>query len=41
VWQTHVTLLAGGFFAALALRPQLVGVGPLIPDIQDDLGVGR
>ena len=27
------------FVAALALRPQLVGAGPLLPDIQDDLGV--
>ncbi|MGZ8688124.1 MAG: MFS transporter [Gaiellaceae bacterium] len=31
-----VTFLAL-FFAALALRPQIVGVGPLIPQIQDDL----
>jgi CP family cyanate transporter-like MFS transporter len=27
--------------AAVALRPQLVGVGPLLPDIQDDLGVSH
>ncbi len=26
------------FIAALALRPQIVGAGPLIPAIQDDLG---
>ena len=26
------------FFAALALRPQIVGAGPLIPAIQDDFG---
>jgi CP family cyanate transporter-like MFS transporter len=29
--------LAALFLAALALRPQIVGVGPLIPEIQDDL----
>ena len=29
------------FLAALALRPQLVGVGPLIPRIQSDLGVSH
>jgi len=29
------------FFAALALRPQLVGVGPLLPSIQHDLGVSH
>jgi CP family cyanate transporter-like MFS transporter len=29
------------FVAALALRPQLVGVGPLLPDIQDDLGISH
>src|SRR5438067_2101607 len=34
-------LLAGLFVAALALRPQLVGVGPLIPEIQDDLDVSH
>ena len=27
------------FLAALALRPQFVGVGPLLPSIQDDLDV--
>jgi MFS transporter, CP family, cyanate transporter len=30
-------LLAGLFLAALALRPQLVGIGPLIPSIQTEL----
>lgn len=30
-------MLAGLFLAALALRPQVVAVGPLIADIQDDL----
>lgn len=34
-------LLAGLFLAGLALRPQIVGVGPLIPEIQDDLGVSH
>jgi CP family cyanate transporter-like MFS transporter len=34
-------LLAGLFLAGLALRPQIVGVGPLIPRIQDDLGVSH
>ncbi len=31
------TALAALFLASLALRPQIVGVGPLIPEIQDDL----
>src|SRR5260221_1203008 len=30
--------LAALFVAALGLRPQIVGAGPLIPAIQDDLG---
>src|SRR3954452_22335131 len=34
-------LLAGLFLAGLALRPQIVGVGPLIPDIQDDLDISH
>jgi CP family cyanate transporter-like MFS transporter len=34
-------LLLGLFVAGLALRPQLVGVGPLIPEIQDDLDVSH
>jgi MFS transporter, CP family, cyanate transporter len=29
------------FLAALTLRPQLVGVGPLLPAVQDDLGVSH
>jgi MFS transporter, CP family, cyanate transporter len=33
--------LAGLFLAALALRPQLVGVGPLIPRVQESLGVSH
>ena len=30
-------ILAGLFFVALTLRPQIVGIGPLLPEIQDDL----
>jgi CP family cyanate transporter-like MFS transporter len=31
------SILAGLFFVALTLRPQIVGVGPLLPEIQDSL----
>jgi CP family cyanate transporter-like MFS transporter len=34
-------LLAGMFLAALSLRPQLVGIGPLIPRIQDSLSISH
>ena len=34
-------LLVALFLAALALRPQLVGIGPLLPSIQNDLGVSH
>jgi CP family cyanate transporter-like MFS transporter len=34
-------LLAGVFLAGLALRPQIVGVGPLIPSIQVDLDISH
>jgi CP family cyanate transporter-like MFS transporter len=34
-------LLAALFLSALALRPQLVGAGPLIPEIGDDLGLSH
>ena len=34
-------LLAALFLGALALRPQLVGIGPLIPAIQKDLGISH
>jgi MFS transporter, CP family, cyanate transporter len=34
-------LLAALFLAAFALRPQLVGVGPLLPEIDEDLGVSH
>ena len=36
-----VALLVGLFLAGLALRPPIVGVGPLIPEIQDDLDVSH
>ena len=35
----RAALLAGLFLAALSLRPQLVGTGPLLPAVQRDLGV--
>jgi MFS transporter, CP family, cyanate transporter len=34
-------LLVALFLAAVALRPQLVGVGPLLPSIQEDLAVSH
>lgn len=34
-------LLVALFMAALAFRPQLVGVAPLLPSIQDDLGLSH
>ena len=34
-------LLAALFVASLALRPQLVGVGPLLPEVEADLGVSH
>jgi MFS transporter, CP family, cyanate transporter len=34
-------LLVALFLAAVALRPQLVGVGPLLPSIESDLGVSH
>jgi CP family cyanate transporter-like MFS transporter len=39
--QRRLGLLAGLFLAGLALRPQIVGVGPLVPQIEDDLGVSH
>lgn len=36
-----VAVLAALFLAALALRPQVVGIGPLIPDIGEDLEVSH
>jgi CP family cyanate transporter-like MFS transporter len=37
VTSRRAAVLAALFLAALSLRPQIVGVGPLIPEIQDDL----
>ena len=34
-------LLAALFLSALALRPQIVGVGPILPEIQADLGISH
>jgi MFS transporter, CP family, cyanate transporter len=39
--QKRLGLLAGLFLAGLALRPQIVGVGPLIPQIKPDLGISH
>jgi len=39
--RTRLGLLAGLFLAGLALRPQIVGVGPLIPSIQHDLDISH
>lgn len=39
--QSRVGLLAGLFAVALTLRPQIVGLGPLIPEIQADLDVSH
>ena len=37
----RMPLLIGLFLAALTLRPQVVGLGPLIPDIQSELGISH
>jgi CP family cyanate transporter-like MFS transporter len=37
----HHLLLAGLFVASLSLRPQIVGVGPLLPSIKRGLGVSH
>ena len=37
VRSASAAVLVALFLASLALRPQIVGVGPLIPDIQEDL----
>ncbi len=39
--RTGLALFAALFIASLALRPQLVGVGPILPDIEADLGVSH
>lgn len=37
----HARFVAALFIVSLALRPQIIGVGPLIPSIQDDLGISH
>jgi MFS transporter, CP family, cyanate transporter len=37
----NARFVAALFLVALALRPQIIGVGPLIPEIQDELGVSH
>jgi CP family cyanate transporter-like MFS transporter len=39
--RSGLALLAALFVASLALRPQLVGTGPLLPDVEADLGVSH
>jgi CP family cyanate transporter-like MFS transporter len=36
-----VVVLLALFASALALRPQIVGIGPLLPEIQEDLGISH
>ena len=37
----HARFLAALFFVSLALRPQIIGSGPLIPSIQSQLGISH
>ncbi len=37
----RVALLVALFASALSLRPQVIGIGPLLPEIQDDLGISH
>jgi CP family cyanate transporter-like MFS transporter len=37
----HARFAAALFLVSLALRPQIIGVGPLIPAIQGDLGISH
>jgi MFS transporter, CP family, cyanate transporter len=37
----HARFIAALFLVSLALRPQIIGVGPLIPAIQGDLGISH
>jgi CP family cyanate transporter-like MFS transporter len=39
--QRSVATLAGLFLAAIALRPQIVGIGPLLPEIQESLNISH
>jgi len=37
----HALVLVGLFVASLALRPQIIGVGPLLPQVKADLGISH
>ena len=37
----HALVLVGLFIAALALRPQIIGVGPLLPQVKADLAISH
>ena len=37
----HAAVLVGLFVASLALRPQIIGVGPLLPQVKADLGISH
>ena len=37
----HARFVAALFLVSLALRPQIIGAGPLIPAIQGDLGISH
>jgi MFS transporter, CP family, cyanate transporter len=39
--KSNARFVAALFLASLALRPQIIGVGPLVPAIQDDLGISH
>lgn len=39
--RSGVVVLLALFASALTLRPQVIGVGPLIPEIQEDLGISH
>lgn len=36
---TQITVIVGLFVASLAMRPQILAIGPLLPFIRDDLGL--
>lgn len=37
----HALVLAGLFLASLSLRPQIIGVGPLLPQVKTGLGISH
>jgi len=41
VTRRRTGLLVALFLGAVTLRPQIVGIGPLLPEIQDDLGISH